>query len=56
MKRNGPIQTQALPVWSLNLPYWTRAQQRRARPGAGARVRMLRALRPLRRQRATPGS
>jgi hypothetical protein len=56
MKRNSQIQTQALPVWSLNLPYWTRTDQRRARPTSLARVRKLRIVRASRRERATPES
>jgi hypothetical protein len=56
MKRNNQIPTQALPLWSLNLPYWTRAQPRRLRPAAVTRVRKLRALKPTRRERATSGS
>jgi hypothetical protein len=56
MKRNSQIQTQALPVWSLNLPYWTRTEQRRARPVGLARVRKLRVMRASRRGRATSES
>jgi hypothetical protein len=56
MKRSSPIQTQATPVWSLNLPYWTRTPQPRKRRSPAARMRKLRALRVSRRERATPGS
>jgi hypothetical protein len=56
MKRTSPIQTQPVPVWSSNLPYWTNTQRRRARRSGLPGMRKLREIRASRRERATPGT